>query len=96
MQYNKLDLAHAAARRLVAQYGGSAAVVETSDLPGVYTVGTLPAIRQLASKVKVTTCRLFYGITDRKHQIRRTKAGLESVEPCVLEMDTALLCDRGE
>ena len=71
-------------------------MVETSDLPGIYTVGTLPAIRHLASKVKVTTCRLFYGITDRKHQIRRKEAGLGPGEPCILEMNTALLCEGGE
>ena len=89
-QYNRPKLAYEAARRHVARHGGSAAVVETMDLPGTYHVGTLYEVRQLASCVKVVTCRLFYGITGRRYQQRRP----HGANP-IIEMDTALLCERG-
>lgn len=86
--YSKQTSAYAAARRHVLAYGGSAAVIETTDLPGMFQVGTMSEVRTRRTGGKVTTCKLFYGITDRRHH--RGKSGAASI----LELNTALSTDR--
>lgn len=88
--YNKPTLAYAAARRHVARHGGTAAVIETLDLPDTYQVGTLYEVRRLASTRKLRTCKLFLGITGRRNQDKRSFGS----NP-IMELDTALLCGGG-
>lgn len=61
--YSQLATATNAARRHVKNNGGGAAVIETSDLPGMYQVGTLFEARRIAQTQNVLTCRLTYGAT---------------------------------
>lgn len=82
--YNKQDLAYAAARRHIARHGGSAAVIETEDLPGTFQVGTMGEVRTRRESGKVTSCKLFYGVSSRRHHGDKSKA------PAILEIDTAL------
>ena len=89
-QYNKPELAYAAARRHVGAHGGSAAVIQTDGLPGTYQVGNMHEVRLIASETKVRTCKLFYGITGRLYQ----KKNPGRSNP-IMELETALLCGEG-
>ena len=85
--YNKQTLANAAARRHVQAYGGAAAVIETTDLPGMFQVGTMSEVRTRRTGGKVVTCKLFYGVTDRRHHLGKSGAA------SILELSTALSTD---
>jgi len=87
-QYNKLESAEAAARRHVERYGGGAAVVQSDDLPNMYLVGTVHEVRRMSRQSKLTTCRMFYGITGRRHQTDPNQS-----KP-VLSLEAALLPER--
>ena len=89
--YNKLDSACEAARRFVSLNGNGAAVITPPELPGVYQVGTTHEARQTGQEQNIESCRLFYGITDRRHQARQPGAAYP-----VLETETALLHRRGQ
>lgn len=86
--YNKQNSAFEAARRHVRRYGGTAAVIETSDLPGVFQVGTMTEVKTRPGG-RVQTCQLFYGVTERRHN--QGKSGAVTV----LELNTALATDPG-
>ena len=89
--YNQLELACSAARRHLARFGGSAAVIQTTDLPGMFQVGTMHEARQIGRTQHITACRLFYAMTDRRHQRYQVAPKFP-----VVEIETSLLQKRGQ
>ncbi len=85
--YRKENTAYDAARRHVQRYGGKAAVIQTTDLPGMFQVGTMAEVRTRRNGGRVLSCKLFYGVTDRRHNAGKSGAAT------ILELNTALATD---